>query len=136
MNKELKELMIKHEGLKLKPYKDTVGKLTIGVGRNLDDNGISEDEAFKMLENDIYGWVIPTLKKLFPEFDKFSINRQNALISMMFNLGEVRFRGFKQMIFAIQTGNWNLASEQAVASKWYSQVKNRGIEIAHALLKG
>src|SRR4051812_27390106 len=32
--------LIIDEGLKLSPYTDTVGKLTIGVGRNLTDVGI------------------------------------------------------------------------------------------------
>ncbi len=136
MNKALKDLLIKHEGLKLKPYKDTVGKLTIGVGRNLDDNGISEEEAIQMLENDIHSWVIPALLKILPEFNQYTVKRQNALISMMFNLGESRFKGFKQMISGLQTYNWQLASEQALASKWAKQVGSRAVEIAHAILKG
>ena len=135
MDKALKDLLVKHEGLRLKPYLDSVGKLTIGVGRNLDDRGISEDEAYIMLEND-YKWTIPALKKVFKTFDSFTKNRQNALISMMFNLGETRFKGFKQMIAAIRAGNWQLASEQALSSTWAKQVKGRAIEIAHALMKG
>ena len=31
-----------NEGLRSKPYVDTVGKVTIGVGRNLTDRGLSE----------------------------------------------------------------------------------------------
>lgn len=49
----LKDMLIRHEGLKLKPYRDTVGKLTIGAGRNLNDLGISEREAMFLLDNDI-----------------------------------------------------------------------------------
>ena len=44
--KTIEEQLILHEGLRLKPYRDTVGKLTIGVGRNLDDVGITRAEAF------------------------------------------------------------------------------------------
>lgn len=50
---QLREQLERHEGLRLKPYKDTVGKLTIGIGRNLDDKGISRKEAFALLDNDI-----------------------------------------------------------------------------------
>ena len=53
MLEKLKEQLIRHEGLRLKPYRCTANKLTIGVGRNLDDVGISEDEALILLENDI-----------------------------------------------------------------------------------
>ena len=52
---KLKLQLIKHEGLRLKPYRDSVGILSIGVGRNLDDVGISEDEAMVLLGNDIIG---------------------------------------------------------------------------------
>ena len=54
MNKvKLAEQLKKHEGIKLKPYTDTVGKLTLGIGRNLEDKGITEQEALFMLNNDV-----------------------------------------------------------------------------------
>ena len=46
-------MLKRHEGLRLKPYQDTIGKLTIGYGRNLDDRGISKEEAEYLLRNDI-----------------------------------------------------------------------------------
>ena len=49
----IKEQLVRHEGLRLKPYRCTVGKLTIGIGRNLDDCWISQSEAYVMLINDI-----------------------------------------------------------------------------------
>ena len=49
----LRSQLERHEGLRLKPYRDTVGKLTVGYGRNLEDVGISRDEADFMLDNDI-----------------------------------------------------------------------------------
>ncbi len=53
----IKAQLIRHKGLKLKPYRCTAGKLTIGVGRNLDDCGISQTEAYVLLENDIQSKV-------------------------------------------------------------------------------
>ena len=32
----MKEQLLRHEGLRLKPYRCTAGKLTIGIGRNLE----------------------------------------------------------------------------------------------------
>ena len=49
----VQDLISKHEGLRLFPYADTVGKLTIGFGRNLTDIGISRDEADALLTNDL-----------------------------------------------------------------------------------
>lgn len=46
----LHDMLIRHEGLRLKPYHDTVRKLTIGIGRNLDDVGITHEEALILLE--------------------------------------------------------------------------------------
>ncbi len=49
----IKEQLVRHEGLGLKPYRCPAGKLTIGYGRNLDDTGISKAEAYELLSNDI-----------------------------------------------------------------------------------
>ena len=49
----LHDELVRDEGVRLKPYRDTVGKLTIGTGRNLDDMGISEVENAMLLDNDI-----------------------------------------------------------------------------------
>jgi lysozyme len=51
MYDNIKEMLIKNEGLVCQPYHCSAGKLTIGVGRNLEVNGISEDEAMYLLEN-------------------------------------------------------------------------------------
>jgi lysozyme len=133
---KLIDLMIHWEDLALKPYTDTVGKLSIGIGRNLSDNGISRSEALQMLRNDIEGWVIPSLNEIFPDFDDYSENRQNGLISMMFNMGVNRLLGFRNMIAAIKARDWDLAAQEALNSKWAIQVGNRAKEIANMLKAG
>ena len=45
---KLIEKLILHEGLKLNVYKDTLGIDTIGIGRNLEDRGISKEELDAM----------------------------------------------------------------------------------------
>jgi len=84
---KIKELLIKHEGLKLKPYICPAGKLTIGVGRNIEDNGISKDEAMYLLENDIKRCE-KELREIFNDFDSLPDNIKIALIDMIFNMGE------------------------------------------------
>ena len=41
---DLVKELIKHEGLRLQVYKDTLGIDTIGIGRNLEDRGITKEE--------------------------------------------------------------------------------------------
>jgi len=120
----IKDLLIKHEDLKLKPYKDSKGILTIGVGRNLDDLGISEDEAMYLLENDIKR-VKEELKEIFPNFDELPYNVQLVLIDMDFNLGKSRFLTFKKMIQAVREHNWAKMIEEMKNSRWCGQVKSR-----------
>jgi len=54
----IRKLLEFEEGLKLKPYKCPAGKLTIGIGRNLEDRGITEQEAQMLLppgaNNNVY----------------------------------------------------------------------------------
>ena len=127
--KKIKELIISHEGLKFKPYRCTAGKLTIGVGRNIEDVGISKDEAMFMLNDDIET-CIKDMVKLFPGWHQLSKNQQAVLINMRFNLGPNRFRKFKRMITAINDQNYNQAAREMIDSLWYrKQVGNRAVEL-------
>lgn len=121
---KIRDYLIKNEGLKLKPYRCTAGKLTIGVGRNLEDNGIAEKEALYMLDNDIKG-SISDLKIIFPNWILISPNRQMVLIDMRFQLGATRFRKFKVTIQAVKDENWVKAGRQIGNSLYAKQVPNR-----------
>lgn len=131
----LQSVIIAHEGLKLKPYRDTVGKLTIGVGRNLDDCGISEDEAMFLLNNDLtacetqlsrYDWYVG--------LDKV---RQGVIIELVFNVGLPKALLFKNMIIAIINENWAGASNELLDSAWAKQVgSTRSENMASRLLRG
>ncbi|MCH8290200.1 lysozyme [Candidatus Poribacteria bacterium] len=124
------ETLKRHEGLELKPYTDTVGKLTIGVGRNLSDNGISELEADFLLENDImnaYSDLVDVIG--LKTFDELGEIRQGVLINMIFNLGKPRFRTFKKMIAAVKADDPEEVAVQMQDSRWFNQVKGRGIEL-------
>lgn len=135
MNKKLIKILKRHEGYRKFPYKCTSDKTTIGIGRNLDDVGISEEEAELLLKNDITQSV-QDIKSIFLGFDWFLENRQNALINMMFNLGKTRFLGFKKMIEAVKNDDWQEAAIQASDSKWHNQVGDRALEIERLLEEG
>lgn len=131
----LKADLKRDEGLRLKPYKDTVGKVTIGVGRNLDDVGISNAEAEIMLTNDIAG-VMRDLDMALPWWKNLSEGRQRALANMCFNLGIHRLMGFKGMLDALRKGQYDEASQHALNSKWSRQVGARAQRIAVLLQTG
>lgn len=130
----LKDLLIKHEGIKLKPYVDTEGVFTIGCGRNLDDVGISSDEAMILLNNDIKR-VLYDCWHEFPWFADLNETRQNVVASMVFNLGLDGFKKFKRMIAAIEKEDWVEAACQMIDSHWAAQVKSRAVELA-VMMKG
>ncbi len=136
MNQETIEkavaLIKRHEGLRLKPYRCPAGKLTIGYGRNLDDKGISIKAAEFLLTEDI-NEAISNLRRVFLDFDSFTEQRQCALIDMMFNLGMGGFMAFARMIAAIGDGEWDLAAEECLNSKYAQQVGPRAVEIAKML---
>jgi lysozyme len=126
--------LILEEGLRLKPYHCSAGKLTIGVGRNLDDNGISKQEALFLLQNDI-GVAEKSCRQAFDFFDELDEQRQFVLIDMCFNMGINRLKGFKKMIQAIKKKQFNIASEEMLSSCWARQVKTRAEKLA-LLMKG
>lgn len=127
--------IIKHEGLRLNPYKCPAGKLTIGVGRNLEDKGITKDEAMMLLQNDI----LACRKECYSNFVWFGdIDevRQGVIIEMCFNLGISRLRGFKKMLKACELRNYTLASQEMLSSLWARQVGNRAKTLAEIMRKG
>ena len=123
-----------HEGLRLKTYTCTAGKLTIGYGHNLDDNGISKDMAEFILQRDIED-AEAHLKQYF-WFEDLDPGRRAAITDMMFNLGSTRFSGFHNMIIALGEGDFETAAKEAEDSKWFKQVGKRGETIVRIIRSG
>lgn len=132
---QLVEMVKRHEGLRLMPYRCTAGKLTIGYGRNLEDNGISQDEAEMLLTNDLYRTHF-YLSRIVPNPRDLGKNRYYALMDMLFNLGTSRFLGFKKMLTAIKGGDFGLAADEMLDSKWARQVGSRAVELAQMMRDG
>jgi len=125
-----KELLIKHEGIRFTPYKCTAGRLTIGVGRNIEDKGITEQEALYLLDNDIAECTRDLANNLFKGmFYSFPENIKSVLINMRFQLGYSGFRNFKKMIKAFHDWDFAEAAKQMRDSKWFEQVPKRAKEL-------
>ncbi|MCK5610632.1 lysozyme [Candidatus Pacearchaeota archaeon] len=131
----LEQQLIRHEGYRQFPYKCSAGKLTIAVGRNLEDRGISEREAMYLLGNDIT-ICKQELNLLYPIVNRLNDARHNVLINMCFNLGIVRLGQFKKMWKAIKVGDFNEASRQMLNSRWSDQVGKRADELAKTMKRG
>jgi lysozyme len=131
----LKDELVRDEGLKLKPYRCTAGKLTIGVGRNLDDVGISASEAMLLLEHDI-NRVIAKLSYHLPWWSSLTDNRQRVLANMAFNLGIDGLLKFKNTLSYIQNENYSEAAKAMLESKWAKQVGERAVRLSKMMEAG
>lgn len=128
----ISDLLIKHEALRVRPYRCTAGKLTIGVGRNLDDRGITKEEALYLLDNDIKAFTAELSERLY-YFDTLPENAKIVLIDMAFNMGVGGLLTFKETLEHIKQGDYKEASKSMLQSKWASQVGNRAIELSNLL---
>jgi lysozyme len=132
--KLLKQLIL-HEGKRNKPYVDTVGKVTIAVGRNLTDVGLSDDEIEYLLNNDVKG-VCLSLDKHLPWWNELDDIRQRVLIDMCFNMGIDTLLEFRNTLQAIKDKKWRAAADGMMASQWAKQVKGRAVRLSKMMLTG
>ena len=131
----LKRQLELHEARRLKPYADSVGKLTIGVGRNLDDRGISDAECDFLLANDI-AIVVNEMDRNLPWWQQLDEVRQRVLADMCFNLGIQRLKGFAKALSAMREGRFEDAASEMQDSKWYAQVGTRGARLVRMMRTG
>ena len=133
MNMErLTETLIRHEGLRLEPYRCTEGKLTIGVGHNLDDNPISKRAAMLILEDDIAHCLVD-LRNNISGFIYMPPIVQEVLVNLCFNMGINRLLGFKKTLGHLREGNYPAAADELLDSRYARQVGRRANELADTL---
>ena len=132
----IKEQLVRHEGLRLKPYRCTAGRLTIGIGRNLDDCGVTQSEAYVMLINDIMNCEKQLQQKIPDIYNGLDEIRKSVLLNMCFNLGIGGLLGFKNTLAFVKVGDWERAANNMLSSKWAKQVGRRAIELSELMRKG
>ena len=146
---DLRNLLIRHEGLKLRPYKCPAGRDTIGYGHNMEakplpdhmrdylaEHGeITRDMAEDLLADDIAG-AIRDCRSLYHRFDTFGDRRKWALIDFLFNVGLRTARTFANTNRAINRGDWEAAAQGFEKSLWYRQVNHRAVEIVSMIREG
>jgi lysozyme len=131
----LRQQLVIHEGLRLKPYRDINNILTIGIGRNLDHVGISEEESYYLLDNDI-SKSIREMSATFLWFKDLDPMRQRVWVDLHFNLGLTKLKGFSKAIAAMAAGNYETAADELKDSRWASQVGKRSTWLCQALVTG
>jgi len=123
------DALLRDEGVRLKPYRDSVGKLTIGIGRNLDDVGISLAEARMLLANDLEK-VQSQISASLPWVRNLSVARQSVVENMAFNLGVNGLMAFKETLAWMEAGNYSAAADAMLQSVWARQVGIRADRLA------
>lgn len=116
--------LIVDEDLRLMPYRCPAGKLTIGVGRNLEDNGITRAEAYYLLRNDV-DTCHRQLSLAIPFYDRLPFEKKEILLNMCFNMGLTKLQGFKRMLAAMAVNDWESAAHEMANSAWAMQVGDR-----------
>lgn len=131
---DILEQLTRDEGYKQFPYDDTVGKLTIGIGFNLADVGLSLEESQAVL-----GLRIAKLTAGLAKLDWYATLdevRQGVVKNLAYALGIGGLLHFPSMIHYLTIGDWNNAAAQLLASKWATQVGERAKRLALQLQTG
>ena len=131
-------MLKRHEGVETHAYECSEGKVTVGVGRNIDQAGgmgLSEDEIDYLLQNDVER-VVKELAAEYPWFSDLDDVRRDAMVDISFNLGATRLRLFKRALTAMETGNYKEAATEFLDSKWAKQVGSRALELTDMISSG
>ncbi len=131
----LQKELERDEGRRNKPYKDSKGILTIGVGWNLEEKGLPDaiiDQLFCISTNQ----AREDAESLFKGYNDLTPARQRVVVNMAFNLGRSRLRGFKKMITAVKKEDWKEAATQMLDSKWHDDVGKRAERLAKMMRSG
>ena len=127
--------LFKDESIRLKLYTDTVGKISIGIGRNLTDNGIRPNEALYLFRNDLQT-AEDELFRAYPWAIGLDQVRQEVLINMSFNMGVTTLNQFINTLNYVKLGNYRQAANGMRNSKWHKQVGNRAERLALMMESG
>ena len=131
-------MLKRHEGVETHAYECSEGKVTVGVGRNIDQEGgigLSDDEVDYLLQNDIER-VVKELVAEYPWFSDLDDVRRDAMVDISFNLGATRLRLFKRALAAMETGKYKEAATEFLDSKWARQVGGRALELTDMISSG
>lgn len=136
---------VHEEGFKLKAYKDSLGKPTIGIGHLLSNNPKdwdkfknlvwTEEQALTQLEKD-FNKAVKGAKELYPDFETYGSQVQLALVDMVYQMGKAGVAKFTTTNRHIKAREWDAAADQALKSLWARQTPNRAKRTTDKLRTG
>ena len=132
---DIYEQLRRDEGVRKFPYRDTVGKLTIGVGRNLNGKGLTDEEIEHLFRNDI-GELILEAQSRLPWFTALDGVRQGVILNMAFNMGFAGLEKFPKFLMAVAQGEWETAADEMRDSEWARQVGDRAVRLEEQMRTG
>jgi len=149
--------IIKEEGLRLSAYKDQNNNITVGYGFNMDDDSarkrwemagidapfqdvkrgrvaLTQEQADKLAQFS-YKLAQDDARRIFPNFDKLSPNRQAALTNLSYQWGGTALGKNKDVILAIKNGRFNAAANRLARHPKAQDTSKRAKRIITMLAK-
>lgn len=123
-----RQQIIRDEGKRRFPYKDTRGNITIGIGRNLTGRGLTPEEIDYLYQTNVRE-VEGDLDTHLPWWRGLSGPRQRVLKNMCFNMGISTLLTFKHTLAAMERGS-EAVPALMLASRWAKQVGERAHRLA------
>lgn len=137
-----------NEGYNKTVYKDTVGRMSIGIGFNLNRsfaaslfkrlginynavlNGrkLTDKQIMQLFEYDLR-FAIVHAREFVNNFDTLPINMKLVIVDMSFNMGPSRLKEFRKLKEAIEQYDFDTAVIEMKRSNWFTQVKSRAINL-------
>jgi lysozyme len=135
---KVQEDLLRDEGFEKSAYKDSLGYLTIGIGKLIDQRkgaGLTKRQALYLLNDDLF--------ILAGEMDQHmlwwrgeSANRQRALLNMAYQMGVPGLLKFEKMLWAMQHHDFTTAYKECLDSLWASQTPERAKRVALMIKEG
>ena len=142
-DKEIMDMIKRHEGVRTKPYKDSLGLWTVGVGHLIGDGKtlppewdreLSMAEVDKLFYEDYMSHKKAAMK--IPGFNMVNAKAQGALIDLTFNMGNTWFKKWPNFVKNLSEGNTVGAANSLEDSNWFKQVKGRAVTIVSLIKQG
>ena len=125
--------LIRDEGWRTTPYKDSKGLLTLGVGHNLVAEGLCREAILAQLDYDLRTKAIEPLDLHLPWWKDHPDLVRRVLINLAFNLGIGNLLKFKATLTAIQANQYPDAANHLRNSLYAKQVGARAERLAKLL---
>ena len=138
MVEDLKARIKKHEGFVPKIYRDSLGYATIGYGHLVlptdhfeDGVTYSEEELNEVFEKDFQN-ALDNANKLIGDIP-LVYQAKEVICEMVFQLGIGGVSKFKNMWKALEQGDYYLASQEMLDSRWAKQTPKRAESLSNIM---